>query len=71
MSKNILILSAHPDIENSKACKAMTEAVKDIENVKVVDIYKTPLKVENYIDDVRNTDVLVLSPFLTKPRISK
>lgn len=64
MSKNILILSAHPDIENSKACKAMGEAVEGLENVKVTDIYKTPLKVENYIDDVRNADVLVFQfPF--------
>lgn len=64
MKKNILILSAHPDIEHSKACAAMLNAVKDIENVKVVDIYKIPLKVENYIDDVRKADVIVFQfPF--------
>lgn len=64
MGKNILILSAHPDIEKSKACSAMLNVIKDIENVKVVDIYKTPLKVENYIDDVKNADVLVFQfPF--------
>lgn len=64
MSSNILLLSAHPNIEGSKACAAMLEAVKGLKNVKVVDIYKTPLEVENYIDDVKNADVLVFQfPF--------
>ena len=64
MSSNILLLSAHPNIEGSKACAAMLEAVKGLKNVKVVDIYKTPLEVENYINDVKNADVLVFQfPF--------
>lgn len=53
MSSNILLLSAHPNIGGSKACAAMLEAVKELKNVKVVDIYNTPLEVENYIDDVK------------------
>ncbi|HJG98068.1 MAG TPA: NAD(P)H-dependent oxidoreductase [Parabacteroides johnsonii] len=62
--KKILILSAHPDIEKSKACSAMLNAVKGLDNVKVIDIYKVPLKVENYIDDVKHADVLVFQfPF--------
>ena len=64
MSSNILLLSAHPNIGGSKACAAMLEAVKELKNVKVVDIYNTPLEVENYIDDVKNADVLVFQfPF--------
>lgn len=59
MSSNILLLSAHPNIEGSKACAAMLEAVKCLKNIKVVDIYKIPLEVENYINDVKNADVLV------------
>lgn len=62
--KKILILSAHPDIEKSKACSAMLNAVKGLDNVKVIDIYKVHLKVENYIDDVKHADVLVFQfPF--------
>lgn len=65
MGKNILILSAHPEIEkSSKACIAMLRIAQSIKNVKVVDIYKTPLTVESYFEDVKNADVLVFQfPF--------
>lgn len=57
--KKILLLSAHPDIKNSKACAAMLKAAKELSNVKVKDLYQIPLEVENYLDDVKNADVLV------------
>lgn len=57
--KKILLLSAHPDIKNSKACAALLNAAQELDNVKVTDLYQTPLEVGNYLDDVRNADVLV------------
>lgn len=57
--KKILLLSAHPDIKNSKACDAMLKAAQELSNVKVKDLYQIPLEVENYLEDVKNADVLV------------
>ena len=57
--KKILLLSAHPDIKNSKACAAMLKAAQELSNVKVKDLYQIPLEVENYLEDVKNADVLV------------
>ena len=60
MAKNILILAAHPHIETSGACGTLLGAVKDIENVDVIDLYKTPFTTENYLEPVKKADTLVL-----------
>lgn len=64
MATNILLLSAHPDITNSKANAALLAAVSDLENVKIVDIYKAPFTAENYSADLASADVVVFQfPF--------
>ncbi|MDR3245315.1 MAG: NAD(P)H-dependent oxidoreductase [Prevotellaceae bacterium] len=45
---SVVILLTHPDFEKSKANKALIDAVKDIPQVKIVDLYATPLDVEFY-----------------------
>ena len=60
MKPYILLLLAHPDFENSTANKAMVDAVKDLDNVTVVDVAKTPAKTENYHDLVKKADVIVM-----------
>lgn len=64
MATNILLLSVHPDISNSKANAALLAAVADLENVKIVDIYKTPFTAESYAADLGAADVVVFQfPF--------
>ena len=47
-NNDILILLVHPDLKNSKANKALINAVEDLPNVKVIDLYDTPMDVEYY-----------------------
>lgn len=65
MDKNVLILSAHPGIaNNSKACAALFDAVKDLPKVRVMDLSKIPATVENYYESVKAASVIVLQfPF--------
>lgn len=59
MDTNILILLDHPDYVDSKANKAMLEAVKDLDNVNVMDITKIEPTMENYMDAIAGADVIV------------
>ncbi|MDE6576393.1 MAG: NAD(P)H-dependent oxidoreductase [Opitutales bacterium] len=65
MDKNVLVLSAHPDIaEKSKACAALLSAVKDLPKVRVMDLSEIPATVENYYERVKAASVIVLQfPF--------
>lgn len=61
MKPNILILLAHPAFdEQSVANKAMIDAVKPLENVKIMDVAKTPAAPANYYDAVKDADVVVM-----------
>ncbi|MDR2138854.1 MAG: NAD(P)H-dependent oxidoreductase [Tannerella sp.] len=46
--KKTVILLAHPDFKNSKANRALAEAVKDIEGVSVTNLYEAPFTAETY-----------------------
>lgn len=60
----ILIILAHPHMENSHANKAMTEAVKEIKGVEIVNIYKEPFKTDYFRPKVKATSTIVLEfPF--------
>ncbi|MDR1103294.1 MAG: NAD(P)H-dependent oxidoreductase [Tannerella sp.] len=43
-----VILLAHPDFKNSKANKALVEAVKDMDGVTVTNLYEAPFTAETY-----------------------
>jgi len=59
MANKVLVLLAHPDMEHSNANKAMAEAISGIEGVKVVNIAKTGLDANDYIQDVKDASVIV------------
>ncbi|MDR2764826.1 MAG: NAD(P)H-dependent oxidoreductase [Tannerella sp.] len=46
--KKSVILLAHPDFKNSKANKALAEAVKGIDGVSVTNLYEVPFTAETY-----------------------
>lgn len=60
MKTKILLLLAHPDFEKSVANKAMSEAVKDLDNIKTINVATKPATTENYHDDVKEADVIVM-----------
>jgi len=47
-NKNVVILIAHPDFAQSKANKALINAVKDMPKVTVIELYTAPFTVEHY-----------------------
>ena len=57
--KKILLLSCHPDIAKSTANKTLLNAVKDIEGVTVMDIYKEEFTAENYRKAFDEADILL------------
>lgn len=57
--KKILLLSCHPDIQNSFGNKTLLNAVKDIEGVTVMDIYKEEFTVETYRKAFDEADILL------------
>lgn len=62
--KQVLIMVAHPNMEQSKANAALLEAVKDLDGVQVIDMYATPFKKEAYTEAWRKADVVVFQfPF--------
>ena len=40
--KKVVVLLAHPNMENSQANKALFDAIKDIEDVAVFNLYEMP-----------------------------
>lgn len=48
--KEVLILVAHPDIASSKANAAMLQKVKDLDFVKVINIYEAPFEPATYAE---------------------
>lgn len=44
----VLILLAHPNFQASKANKALIEAIKDMPEVKIVDLYTAPFDIQSY-----------------------
>jgi len=47
-NKNVVILIAHPDFGQSKANKALMNAVKDMQKVTIIELYTAPFTVEYY-----------------------
>lgn len=63
-SGNVLILLGHPNMEESNANRAMIEAVKNLGQVKVMDVYAEEFTADSYRQAVRETSTLVLQfPF--------
>lgn len=64
MPTNILLLVAHPTLSESKANAALLNAAKELPNVTAIDLYATPFTLDNYLEPVRQADVLVMQfPF--------
>lgn len=62
--KNILVLLAHPHLEESKANKALADRVRGMSHVEVKDLYKEPFTEESYYEAFKRADVLVFQfPF--------
>ena len=62
--KHILLLIAHPKLQESKANKALIDAAHKVQNVTVKDIYAEPFSVENYYDDFKRADTIIFQlPF--------
>ena len=60
----VLVLVGHPDMEQSKANKAMVNAIKDIPGVRIMDVYAEEFALENYRQAVKDASVLVMQfPF--------
>ncbi len=57
--KKILLLSCHPDIEKSLGNKTLLSAVKDLEGITVMDIYKEEFTVETYRKAFDEADILL------------
>lgn len=61
---NILVLLAHPDINESKANSALIAAVQGLAGVQVINIYKEPFQASTYTEAFRKADVIVFQfPF--------
>lgn len=59
-----LILLAHPTFDKSVANKALVEAVKDLPNVSVIDIYAAPFAKETYRQPLTDATAVVFQfPF--------
>lgn len=54
---NILVVAAHPNLENSRANRALLDAIQGIENVHVHDLYK---EYPNWHIDVKREQELLL-----------
>ncbi|KAA6321775.1 General stress protein 14 [termite gut metagenome] len=62
--KDVLILVAHPDMKTSKANAALINAVKDLPNVRIINIYETPFTPEFYKEAFREANTIVFQfPF--------
>lgn len=62
--KKILLLSCHPDIQKSFGNKALLNAVKDLEGVTIMDIYKEEFTVDTYRKAFDEADILLFQfPF--------
>ena len=62
--KHILILLAHPHLEESKANVALMNAVQDLPHVRVMDLYKEPFAPDTYREAFAKADILVFQfPF--------
>lgn len=59
MASKVLILLDHPDYKNSKANRAMIDALQGLDNVKVIDICTTPIEEKFYIDEFKKADVVI------------
>lgn len=63
-SKKVLILLAHPSIEKSKANSALVDAVKELPNVRIINLYKEPFLKSTYIEAFRGADIVIFQfPF--------
>ncbi len=56
---HILILVAHPQLEESKACAALVRSVDGMDYVKIADIRKQPYAPEAYAHDIASANTLV------------
>ena len=62
--KEVLILLAHPDIASSKANAALLQQVKDLDYVKVINIYEAPFEPATYTEAFREANHIVFQfPF--------
>jgi Putative NADPH-quinone reductase (modulator of drug activity B) len=62
--KEVLILLAHPDIASSKANAALLQQVKDLDFVRVINIYEAPFEPATYTEAFREADHIVFQfPF--------
>lgn len=59
MKTNILILLAHPNYKDSRANRAMIDAVSDMENVKIRNLQDVEPTPDNYRDDVAKADIII------------
>lgn len=57
--KKILLLSCHPDIQNSFGNKTLLNAVKDLDGLTVMDVYKENFTVETYRKAFDEADILL------------
>lgn len=66
-SKKVVILIAHPNLQESKANKALLEAVKDLSKVEVIDLYVDPtgkFDVKAHEAKIKSADAIVFQfPF--------
>lgn len=45
--KKVVVLLAHPNMENSQANKALFDAIKDIEDVAVFNLYEMRMRISS------------------------
>lgn len=63
-NKQVVILLAHPNYDESKANKALIESVKGITNVKVMNLYEEPFTLGTYKQAIAEAETIVFQfPF--------
>lgn len=56
---NILILLDHPQYDQSKANRAMIDALQGLQGVRIIDICDTPVAPQAYEDAIKEADVII------------
>lgn len=63
-SKKVVILLAHPNLQGSTANKALLEAVKDLPQVEIIDLYATPSDPRQHVAAIEKAKAVVFQfPF--------
>lgn len=60
MASNVLILLDHPNYKESKANRAMLDALQGLTNINVINICETPMELDCYTEALKQADVVVM-----------